>query len=468
MVIIYLGSELILGGDQGLLNTFFPSYHRLSFTYNVTPSTSYQYAPAYRHFSSNISLFHFIGRTKPWSQRNYTGGGSASTEATARWWSVYEKHFGWKIREEELTQHQESALRRGRDTTPRPRSSESFQPTYSSLVQPYIRPSTADRTRKQASFGSPDTTFFRASAPAPEMSSLSSSYRAPSSPQRYSSPPRQPSPSGQASPPRQQSPPRQPSLHRQPSPPRGPSLRRQQSPPRQQSQPRHQSPPRQQSQPRPPSPTRHQSQPRPPSPTRHQSQPRPPSPTRHQSQPRPPSPTRQQSRPRPLSPPRQPSPPRRPFEPTMAAWDPARSAPPSDSGPEAKGLSISAYESAWDKPFDPNEPKWVPPERTPLPEGYEYTPPSPPPEHHDTSSESEDEVAEPSGYNTSDSESADDHRQRRTERYSPVFPWETRGQRQIATRVFPGDRPPEDKGKAPRAQPFDRRVSFDNYGFTNA
>lgn len=152
----------------------------------------------------------------------------------------------------------------------------------------------------------------------------------------------------------------------------------------------------------------------------------------------------------------------------MVTWDPARTAPPSDSGPEAKGLSISAYESAWDKPFDPNEPKWVPPERTPLPEGYEYTPPPPPPEHHDTSSESEDEVVEISGYNTSDSESADDHRQRRAERYSPVFPWETRGQRQIATRVFPGDQPPEDNGKAFEARPFDRRVSFDNYGFTNA
>lgn len=29
------------GGDQGLLNDFFPDWHRLSFTYNVTPSAYY-------------------------------------------------------------------------------------------------------------------------------------------------------------------------------------------------------------------------------------------------------------------------------------------------------------------------------------------------------------------------------------------------------------------------------------------
>lgn len=29
------------GGDQGLLNDFFPDWNRLSFTYNVTPSAYY-------------------------------------------------------------------------------------------------------------------------------------------------------------------------------------------------------------------------------------------------------------------------------------------------------------------------------------------------------------------------------------------------------------------------------------------
>lgn len=35
------------GGDQGLLNDFFPDWHRLSFTYNVTPSAYYTCAPSF-------------------------------------------------------------------------------------------------------------------------------------------------------------------------------------------------------------------------------------------------------------------------------------------------------------------------------------------------------------------------------------------------------------------------------------
>src|SRR5271156_2113768 len=73
------------GGDQGLLNTFFPAYHRLSFTYNVTPSSNYQYTPAYRHFSSNITFFHFIGLNKPWYHQAQGSGGSYN-DASARWW----------------------------------------------------------------------------------------------------------------------------------------------------------------------------------------------------------------------------------------------------------------------------------------------------------------------------------------------------------------------------------------------
>ena len=211
-----------------------PRYHRLSFTYNVTPSTNYQYTPAYRYFSSNISLFHFIGPSKPWSQRSITGGGSHS-EATGRWWSVYEKHFGWKIREEELKQSQEMALSRGRDGPPRSRSAEPYQYSspvqydrrpstadrakeqeeseeisrngteqgrdgpprsqsaqsyqYSSPVQQESRPSTADRAEKQVPFSSTDIPFFHPSTPSPELPSPS--YQV-SIPHREPSPPRTP------------------------------------------------------------------------------------------------------------------------------------------------------------------------------------------------------------------------------------------------------------------------------------
>ncbi|EMR10480.1 hypothetical protein PNEG_01193 [Pneumocystis murina B123] len=54
------------GGDQGLLNFYFSNWKRLPFTYNVVPSFSYQYFPAYYHFKSKISVIHFAGTKKPW------------------------------------------------------------------------------------------------------------------------------------------------------------------------------------------------------------------------------------------------------------------------------------------------------------------------------------------------------------------------------------------------------------------
>jgi hypothetical protein len=161
-----------------------------------------------------------------------------------------------------------------------------------------------------------------------------------------------------------------------------------------------------------------------------------------------------------------------PFEPKMVTWDPARSAPPADSGPEAKDLSIGAYQSAWDKPYNPNEPKWVPPARSPLPKGYEYTPPAPPPECHDTSSDSEDEetpVVKSTRFSTSCSDTSEDKGlQQPQERIPAVFPWEMRGPRPNATRVFPGDEAMKSPPKAPEARPYDRRASLDRYEFTNA
>jgi glycogenin len=83
------------GADQGLLNMYFKNgYNRLSFAYNVTPSAHYQYIPAYRHFQSTISLLHFIGTDKPWSQgRHATTGSSPYNEMIGRWWTVYDRHY---------------------------------------------------------------------------------------------------------------------------------------------------------------------------------------------------------------------------------------------------------------------------------------------------------------------------------------------------------------------------------------
>lgn len=86
------------GADQGLLNEYYGNrpWHRLSFTYNCTPSSSYQYEPAFRHFRSSISMAHFIGKDKPWSMGRQAFSGSPSAvyrELSGSWWSVYDRHY---------------------------------------------------------------------------------------------------------------------------------------------------------------------------------------------------------------------------------------------------------------------------------------------------------------------------------------------------------------------------------------
>ncbi|EPS27816.1 putative glycogenin [Penicillium oxalicum 114-2] len=82
------------GADQGLLNMHFRDWHRLSFTYNCTPSANYQYIPAYKHFQRAISLIHFIGAQKPWTlPRQMVPLESPYNQLLRHWWSVYDKHY---------------------------------------------------------------------------------------------------------------------------------------------------------------------------------------------------------------------------------------------------------------------------------------------------------------------------------------------------------------------------------------
>lgn len=82
------------GADQGLLNTYFSDWHRLGFTYNCTPSASYQYTPAYRHFGSKVSVVHFIGASKPWDNRGTSQhAGGPFAEHVTTWWNVWDKHY---------------------------------------------------------------------------------------------------------------------------------------------------------------------------------------------------------------------------------------------------------------------------------------------------------------------------------------------------------------------------------------
>jgi len=100
------------GADQGLLNMHFKDdWHRLSFTYNVTPSAHYQYIPAYRHFQSSISMVHFIGRNKPWfAGREAEVGGGPYDEMVGRWWAVYDRHYRFKENTPGHTSHSNPSL----------------------------------------------------------------------------------------------------------------------------------------------------------------------------------------------------------------------------------------------------------------------------------------------------------------------------------------------------------------------
>ncbi|KAI8883798.1 glycosyltransferase family 8 protein [Backusella circina FSU 941] len=95
------------GGDQGLLNTYFSSWSnspskRLPFTFNTTPTAQYGYAPAHNEFSQNISIFHFIGKDKPWTYQRFTDGKvlprgntwDSVSDMVSKWWDTWDSHYG--------------------------------------------------------------------------------------------------------------------------------------------------------------------------------------------------------------------------------------------------------------------------------------------------------------------------------------------------------------------------------------
>lgn len=97
------------GGDQGLLNQYFENrWQRLPFTYNVTPSASYQYTPAYQHFKDKVNIVHFIGSQKPWSH-SFTGPWHDSSEFEVQWWNIYNTYYdaNLNLRSEQQQQYQQ-------------------------------------------------------------------------------------------------------------------------------------------------------------------------------------------------------------------------------------------------------------------------------------------------------------------------------------------------------------------------
>ncbi|XP_071551284.1 glycogenin-1 isoform X4 [Panulirus ornatus] len=85
------------GGDQGLLNTYFTDWHRISFVFNMVASATYTYLPAYKQFGVNAKLIHFLGSMKPWQHRYDVTSGSVQTPAGYHhlapylnsWWAIY-------------------------------------------------------------------------------------------------------------------------------------------------------------------------------------------------------------------------------------------------------------------------------------------------------------------------------------------------------------------------------------------
>ncbi|XP_042224926.1 glycogenin-1-like isoform X5 [Homarus americanus] len=87
------------GGDQGLLNSYFPNWQRVSFIYNMVASATYTYLPAYKQFGANAKLVHFLGALKPWQHRYDAGSGSVHTAPGYEhlapylnsWWALYNR-----------------------------------------------------------------------------------------------------------------------------------------------------------------------------------------------------------------------------------------------------------------------------------------------------------------------------------------------------------------------------------------
>jgi len=77
------------GGDQGLLNNFFPNWNRVSFSYNMVASATYTYLPAFIRHAKDVKLVHFLGATKPWHGETVTSANSTYDSYVRAWWAIY-------------------------------------------------------------------------------------------------------------------------------------------------------------------------------------------------------------------------------------------------------------------------------------------------------------------------------------------------------------------------------------------
>jgi len=97
------------GGDQGLLNTFFPDWNRVSFTYNMVASATYTYLPAFKRFGKDVKLVHFLGSTKPWHGESQQSHNATYNGFIHAWWAIYKELVAPSLPHESgASQHQGS------------------------------------------------------------------------------------------------------------------------------------------------------------------------------------------------------------------------------------------------------------------------------------------------------------------------------------------------------------------------
>jgi len=88
------------GGDQGLLNEFFPNWNRIPFVYNTVSTAVYSYSPAFKRYGKDVKLVHFLGSVKPWHHYfdkatgkvvrcSSEGFATSDTIFTQMWWDLY-------------------------------------------------------------------------------------------------------------------------------------------------------------------------------------------------------------------------------------------------------------------------------------------------------------------------------------------------------------------------------------------
>ncbi|CAD5118816.1 DgyrCDS7496 [Dimorphilus gyrociliatus] len=96
------------GGDQGLLNSYYTNWNRISFLYNCVAQSFYSYLPAFKQFGKDVKVAHFIGAVKPWHHSFDVSTGKVSesefsghcADFLRHWWNLFVSRVHKRLPEE--------------------------------------------------------------------------------------------------------------------------------------------------------------------------------------------------------------------------------------------------------------------------------------------------------------------------------------------------------------------------------